>query len=81
MLYLIGIFIPKAVHTNVEVISLDYLGFYEFPFPTDLSKEEEALRSYFLSLSDEEQLKLLNASSSYKIFCGCVENYRATKVC
>lgn len=57
---------------------MNYLGYHEFPFPTKLSKEDEELRDFFLSLSDELQLKLLNSSCSYDIFRGCVANYRIT---
>lgn len=47
---------------------MDYSLYHEFPFPSNLSSEEKKLESYFLSLSDEEQLTLLNASSSYETF-------------
>jgi len=47
---------------------LDYTGFYEFPFPSDLSDDDTQVKKFFLALSDEEQLKLLNDSGSYENF-------------
>jgi len=50
------------------VIALDYTGFYEFPFPSILSDDDNKMKNFFLALSDEEQLKLLNGSHSYEEF-------------
>lgn len=47
---------------------MDYTGFYEFPFPSVLSEEGAQVKKYFLSLKDEEQMKLLNGSLSYESF-------------
>lgn len=47
---------------------MDYSKFYEFPFPSDLSEEDRRLKDFFMSLSDEEQLSLLNGSTSYEMF-------------
>lgn len=47
---------------------MNYTGFKDFPFPSNLSKDDESLKDFFLSLSDEEQLKLLNGSLSYEMF-------------
>lgn len=47
---------------------MNYSGFREFPFPSNLSAEDEKLKEFFLSLSDDEQLKLLNGSLSYEMF-------------
>ncbi len=52
---------------------MDYSGYREFPFPSRLSEEEEKLRTYFLSLPDNEQLHLLNGSRSYEEFRGRVK--------
>ncbi len=47
---------------------MDYTGYHEFPFPSRLTPEDQALRRYFLSLPDEDQLRLLNGSRSYAEF-------------
>ena len=47
---------------------MDYSGFTEFPFPSALSEEDRKVKEYFLNLTDNEQLKLLNGSSSYPFF-------------
>ncbi len=47
---------------------MDYSGFYEFPFPSVLNEKDTEAKNRFLSLSDEEQLKLLNGSKSYEEF-------------
>lgn len=47
---------------------MDYTGFYEFPFPSVLNEKDTEAKNCFLSLSDEEQLKLLNGSKSYEEF-------------
>lgn len=53
---------------------MDYTGYHEFPFPSKLSEAEQKLKSYFMSLSDSEQLRLLNGSQSYQEFRGRVQN-------
>lgn len=55
---------------------MDYSGFKDFPFPQNLSSEDEELKKYFLSLSDGEQLKLLNGSGSYDAFHERAAHYR-----
>jgi hypothetical protein len=50
------------------VIALDYTGFYEFPFPSDLSDDDTQAKNFFFALSDDEQLELLNDSGSYENF-------------
>jgi hypothetical protein len=52
---------------------MDYSRYYEFPFPSKLSKEEEKLKAYFLSLPDDDQLRLLNGSKSYEEFLNRVK--------
>lgn len=52
---------------------MDYSKFSEFPFPSGLSEQEEKAKKYFLSLSDGEQLGLLNGSGSYDEFLGRVK--------
>ena len=47
---------------------MDDSGYREFPFPSRLTPEERALHDYFLSLPDEDQLRLLNGSRSYAEF-------------
>lgn len=47
---------------------MDYSGFNEFPFPSNLSDEGKKIRDYFFHLSDSDQLVLLNASRSYEGF-------------
>lgn len=51
---------------------MDYTGYTEFPFPSLLSEEDEKAKQFFFTLSDEEQLKLLNGSGSYETFCSRV---------
>lgn len=51
---------------------MDYTGYTEFPFPSLLSEEDEKAKQFFFTLSDEEQLKLLNGSGSYENFCSRV---------
>ena len=57
---------------------MDYSGYYEFPFPSRLNDKEKELKAYFLSLSDHEQLQLLNGSRSYHEFCSRVEQTMPT---
>ncbi|MCI1965715.1 MAG: hypothetical protein LKJ17_06250 [Oscillospiraceae bacterium] len=52
---------------------MDYSEYDEFPFPSGLSESEERLKAYFMSLPDEQQLRLLNGSRSYEEFCGRVK--------
>jgi hypothetical protein len=52
----------------IEVIAMDYSGFYEFPFPSVLSDDGIQTKNFFFALSDDEQLKLLNGSKSYENF-------------
>ena len=47
---------------------MDYTGFREFPFPSTLSDSDIRVKSFFLKLPDDEQLKLLNGSGSYEVF-------------
>lgn len=47
---------------------MDYTGFDEFPFPASLAEKDVPVKRFFLSLSDDEQLKLLNGSLSYRQF-------------
>ncbi len=47
---------------------MDYTGFYEFPFPSSLSEDDNKVKSFFLKLPDAEQLNLLNGSHSYEEF-------------
>lgn len=47
---------------------MDYSRFYEFPFPSDLSEGDRRLKNFFMSLSDEDQLSLLNGCTSYEDF-------------
>lgn len=53
---------------NSEVKAMDYSGYDEFPFPSNLSLEEEKAKEHFLSLSDEDQLRMLNGCRSYEEF-------------
>lgn len=53
---------------------MDYSGFTEFPFPSNLSSEGLEAKKYFLALSDDEQLNLLNGSKSYEEFHDRVVN-------
>lgn len=54
-------------------MKMDYSGYHEFPFPSKLSENEEKLKTYFMSLPDAEQLRLLNGSHSYEDFRGRVQ--------
>ncbi|HEX2985355.1 MAG TPA: hypothetical protein VHO71_00910 [Caproiciproducens sp.] len=53
---------------------MDYSGFHDFPFPSNLSEEDRRLKNYFFTLSDDDQLKLLNGSRSYEEFHNRVEH-------
>lgn len=53
---------------------MDYTGFHEFPFPSNLSGEDIELKNYFMALPDEDQLNLLNGSKSYQEFHDRVAN-------
>lgn len=53
---------------------MDYSGFYEFPFPSNVSGEGIEVKKYFLALSDDDQLNLLNGSKSYEEFHDRVVN-------
>lgn len=54
---------------------MNYSGFKEFPFPTTLSREDEKIKNFFFSLSDEEQLRMLNGSLSYELFLDRVSQH------
>lgn len=54
---------------------MDYSGFQDFPFPTLLSDEDAKTKAYFFTLSDEEQLALLNGSTSYDAFLERVQHH------
>ena len=59
---------------------MDYSKFSEFPFPSALSEEEAEAKKFFLTLSDGEQLGLLNGSGSYGEFLGRVrERMRSSR--
>ncbi|HEX3018242.1 MAG TPA: hypothetical protein VHP31_10390 [Caproicibacter sp.] len=60
---------------------MDYSGYKEFPFPSSLTNEGNNVRNFFLSLPDEEQLKLLNGSCSYDSFYLRVRNRMAEVNC
>jgi hypothetical protein len=47
---------------------MDFSGYKEFPFPSNLNGDGIRAKEYFYSLSDGEQLKLLNGSKSYDEF-------------
>ncbi|MCI8623905.1 MAG: hypothetical protein HFG26_09620 [Provencibacterium sp.] len=47
---------------------MDFSAYSGFPFPSNLPPEDQPLERYFSTLSDEEQLRLLNASKSYPEF-------------
>lgn len=47
---------------------MDYSGYQEFPFPSELTEPEEKARDFFLSLPDSEQLAMLNGCCSYEEF-------------
>jgi hypothetical protein len=57
------------------VIGLDYTGYYEFPFPSNLPEQDRKVKDFFFSLSDDLQLKLLNGSTSYEHFHDRVAEY------
>lgn len=57
---------------------MNYVGYTEFPFPSLISPEEQKLKDFFFTLSDEEQLTLLNKSVSYETFRHRVFLYKAT---
>jgi hypothetical protein len=60
---------------------MDYSGFAEFPFPSNLSEEDQKVKDYFLNLTDGDQLRLLNGSSSYHFFYDrVVQNMHEKKV-
>lgn len=52
---------------------MDYSGFTDFPFPAGAAELEQ---QYFLSLSDEEQLRMLNGCESYEEFLDRVQTRR-----
>ena len=54
---------------------MDYSGYYEFPFPSALTEEDTRAKEFFLSLPDDEQLKLLNGTTSYEEFHDRVVTY------
>ena len=66
-------------YTILEVIALDYTGYQEFPFPSNLNDSDVGLKNSFLELPDDEQLKLLNSSSSYEEFHNHVIQYMKEK--
>ena len=47
---------------------MDYSGYYELPFTSKLSGNEEQAKCYFMALPDSEQLSLLNGCQSYDEF-------------
>ena len=47
---------------------MDFSAYTEFPFPSSLPEGDRPLKQYFLSLPDEEQLRLLGACGSYPEF-------------
>ena len=47
---------------------MDYSGYQEFPFPSELTEPEEKAKRFFLSLPDSEQLAMLNGCCSYEEF-------------
>ena len=51
-----------------EVIETDYTPYRDFPFPAALSEEDEKIKTFFLSLPDEEQLRLLRGCQSHGEF-------------
>ena len=56
---------------------MDYTGYYEFPFPS--SENDPVVKNFFFSLSDDEQLQLLNGSSSYQNFRDRILQHMAAK--
>lgn len=60
---------------------MDYSAFHEFPFPSALSDVEQREKRYFLSLSDNLQLKLLNGCQSYQEFSGRVLDQMIKSFC
>ena len=65
---------PTPPYTSLEVVKIGLFGFTEFPFPSKLSSDGEKIRSFFMGLSDNEQLELLNRSHSYDTFYHNVSN-------
>lgn len=55
---------------------MDYSRYHEFPFPSNLSEDDAKLKSFFMSLSDDRQLQLLNGSKSYEQFHDRVSHAR-----
>ncbi len=49
-------------------MDMNYSGYFEFPFPSRLSGEEERAKHYFMVLPDSDQLSLLNGCKSYDEF-------------
>jgi hypothetical protein len=47
---------------------MDYSGYQEFPFPSELTEQEKRAEKFFLALSDDEQLAMLNGCRSYEEF-------------
>ncbi len=47
---------------------MDFSGYKEFPFPSDLTGDAIPAKEHFFSLSDDEQLKLLNGCKSFEEF-------------
>ena len=47
---------------------MDFSAYREFPFPSGLSAPEEQAKRFFLTLTDNEQLSLLNGCQSYEEF-------------
>lgn len=57
-----------SCYNRIEVNNMNYKGFNEFSAPSTLPKEEDQVKDFFFSLSDEEQLKMLKDSSFYELF-------------
>ncbi|MEG0304886.1 MAG: hypothetical protein RR764_11030 [Oscillospiraceae bacterium] len=47
---------------------MDYSGFYNFPFPSELTQDEQKRKNRFFALPDAEQLQLLSGCHSYSEF-------------
>lgn len=47
---------------------MDFSAYREFPFPSKLTEAEEQVKRFFLTLTDGEQLGLLNGCQSYEEF-------------
>lgn len=58
---------------------MDFSGYTNFPFPAFLTTEDDEAKKYFLSLTDETQLQLLNGCTSYEEFHDRVEEHRQKK--